>query len=119
MYPSLSTQVIYRGERPAGYGFVAFKTAEAAQRAVDLLNKKELDGRTLIVEIAKLNYEKERRERRSFKKRPKKVRATADASPALNGAADAPETKESGETPATTEDAPKSKKKRTTVSLSK
>jgi len=105
----LSTQVIFRGARPAGYGFVAFKTAEAAQRAVDLLNKKELDGRTLIVEIAKPTSEKEKR---PSKKRPKKARATADESPAVNGTADAEEIKESGETLATTEGAPKSKKKR-------
>jgi len=110
----LSTQVIFRGARPAGYGFVAFKTAEAAQRAVDLLNKKELDGRTLIVEIAKptSEKEKEKKEKRPSKKRPKKARATADASPALNGTADAEEIKDSGETLATTEGAPKSKKKR-------
>jgi len=109
----VSVQVIFRGARPAGYGFVAFKSAEAAQKAVDLLNKKELDGRTLIVEIAKptAEKEKEKQERRPSKKRPKKAKAAADASTAVNGAADAAETKESGETPGA-ESVPKSKKKR-------
>ncbi|KAG6837939.1 hypothetical protein H0H93_008333 [Arthromyces matolae] len=48
-----SVTVILRGTRSAGYGFVALDTAEAAQKAVDLLNKKELDGRQVIIEIAK------------------------------------------------------------------
>lgn len=110
----LSVQVIFRGARPAGYGFVAFKSAEAAQKAVDLLNKEELDGRTLIVEIAKPAAEKEKKEKRPSKKRAKKVKGEADASPTVNGAnGDAAETKESGETPASTEG--KSKKKKRTV----
>lgn len=114
--PSLSVQVIFRGARPAGYGFVAFKSAEAAQKAVDLLNKEELDGRTLIVEIAKPAAEKEKKEKRPSKKRAKKVKGEADASPTVNGAnGDAAETKESGETPASTEGKSK-KKKRTVVS---
>ena len=49
--PSLSAQVILRGTRSAGYGFVAMATEEAAQKAVELLDKKELDGRTVIVEL--------------------------------------------------------------------
>jgi RNA recognition motif-containing protein len=68
----LSAQVILRGTRSAGYGFVALSTAEAAQKAVELLDKKELEGRTVIVEIAKPSdqKDKERRERRSSKRRP-------------------------------------------------
>jgi len=46
------------------------KTEEAAQRAVQMLNKKELDGRQVIVEIAKPADQKDRRERKFFKRRP-------------------------------------------------
>lgn len=66
---SLSVQVIMRGQRSAGYGFVALTSEEAAQKAVDALNKKELDGRPVIIEIAKPADQKERKERRP-KRRP-------------------------------------------------
>ncbi|KAG5341830.1 hypothetical protein E4T56_gene18139 [Termitomyces sp. T112] len=67
----LSAQVILRGTRSAGYGFVALATAEAAQKAVETLDKKELDGRQVIVEIAKPSEQKdkEKKERRA-KRRP-------------------------------------------------
>jgi len=67
----LSAQVILRGTRSAGYGFVALATADAAQKAVQVLDKKELDGRQVIVEIAKLSDQKDndRKERKS-KRRP-------------------------------------------------
>jgi len=67
----ISAQVIMRGSRSAGYGFVALSSAEAAQKAVELLHKTELDGRQVIVEIAKPSDQKskEPRERRS-KRRP-------------------------------------------------
>ncbi|TDL29287.1 RNA-binding domain-containing protein [Rickenella mellea] len=66
----LSAQVILRGTRSAGYGFVALSTLEAAQMAVDALNKKDLDGRAVIVEIAKPadQKDKERTERRANRK---------------------------------------------------
>ncbi|KXN86346.1 Polyadenylate-binding protein 4 [Leucoagaricus sp. SymC.cos] len=64
----LSVQVITRGQQSAGYGFVALATEEAAQKAVDALNKKELDGRSLIVEIAKPADQKDKRVHR-FKRR--------------------------------------------------
>jgi RNA recognition motif-containing protein len=56
----ISAQVILRGSRSAGYGFVALSSAEAAQKAVDALNKKELDGRTVIVEVAKPSEQKDK-----------------------------------------------------------
>lgn len=67
----LSAQVILRGTRSTGYGFVALSNAEAAQRAVDLLHRKELDGREIIVEIAKPadQKDKEKKEKRA-KRRP-------------------------------------------------
>ncbi|KAF8520103.1 hypothetical protein JB92DRAFT_3082171 [Gautieria morchelliformis] len=63
----LSAQVIQRGTRSAGYGFVAFSTLEAAEKAVAALDKKELDGRTIIIEVAKPTEQKdkERSERRA------------------------------------------------------
>ena len=69
--PSLSAQVILRGTRSAGYGFVALATADAAQKAVQVLDKKELDGRQVIVEIAKLSEQKDKDKRdRKSKRRP-------------------------------------------------
>jgi RNA recognition motif-containing protein len=67
----LTAQVILRGTRSAGYGFVALATADAAQKAVQVLDKQELDGRQVIVEIAKPSDQKDRekKEKRS-KRRP-------------------------------------------------
>lgn len=61
-----------RGTRSAGYGFVALNTAEAAQRAVEALNKQELDGRPIIVEVAKPAEEKdkEKKEKKARTRRP-------------------------------------------------
>jgi len=56
----LTAQVILRGTRSAGYGFVALATADAAQKAVQVLDKKELDGRQVIVEIAKPSDQKDK-----------------------------------------------------------
>lgn len=112
----LSAQVIFRGTRSAGYGFVAFNTAEAAQKAVELLNKKELDGRTLIVEVAKPTEEKqkEKKEKRTPKKRSsKKAKASGDEADAPNGIANSTETKDTAINGELTGDA-KPKKKRNT-----
>ena len=69
--PSLSAQVILRGTRSAGYGFVALATAEAAQKAVETLDKQDLDGRQVIVEIAKPSDQKDKdRKERKSKRRP-------------------------------------------------
>jgi RNA recognition motif-containing protein len=65
---SLSAQVILRGTRSAGYGFVALSSAEAAQKAVEQLHQKELDGRTVIVEVAKPADQKEAREKKVKRK---------------------------------------------------
>lgn len=63
----ISAQVIQRGTRSAGYGFVSFNTLDAAEKAVAALHQKELDGRTIIVEVAKAPEQKasERTERRA------------------------------------------------------
>jgi len=66
----LSVQIIMRGPRSAGYGFVSLTTAEAAETAVESLNKQELDGRAVIVEIAKPSDQKDRdkKERKKFRR---------------------------------------------------
>ncbi|KAK0468030.1 uncharacterized protein EV420DRAFT_1502460 [Desarmillaria tabescens] len=67
----LSAQVILRGTRSAGYGFVALATEEAANKAVEALDKKELDGRQVIIEIAKPSEQKDKeRKERKAKRRP-------------------------------------------------
>ncbi|KAG6911675.1 hypothetical protein DXG01_007925 [Tephrocybe rancida] len=67
----LSAQVILRGTRSAGYGFVALATAEAAQKAVEVLDKKELDGRQVIVEVAKPSEQKDQEKKeKKAKRRP-------------------------------------------------
>jgi RNA recognition motif-containing protein len=73
-----SASVIMRGTRSAGYGFAAFETEEAANKAVEALNKKDLEGRPVIVEIAKPadQKDKERKDRR-FKRRPGRRRGKA------------------------------------------
>jgi len=67
----ISAQVILRGTRSAGYGFVAVSSAEAAQKAVETLDGQELDGRKVIVEIAKPaeQKDKEKKEKKA-KRRP-------------------------------------------------
>ncbi|GBE79297.1 Single-stranded TG1-3 DNA-binding protein [Sparassis crispa] len=67
----ISAQVILRGTRSAGYGFVAVATAEAAQKAVELLDKQELDGRQVIVEVAKPADQKDKeKKQRRINRRP-------------------------------------------------
>jgi RNA recognition motif-containing protein len=67
----ISAQVILRGTRSAGYGFVALSSAEAAQKAVEALDKQTLDGRQVIIELAKQpdQKDKENKERKP-KRRP-------------------------------------------------
>lgn len=65
----ISAQIVMRGQRSAGYGFVALSSAEAAENAVEHLNKQELDGRHVIIEIAKPLDQKTRKEK-WFRRRP-------------------------------------------------
>ena len=39
--------------RSKGFGFVEMETEEEAQKAIDMWHEKELDGRTIIVNIAR------------------------------------------------------------------
>ncbi len=44
--------------RPRGFGFVTMSTPEEAQKAIDALNGKQLDGRALTVNIARPREER-------------------------------------------------------------
>jgi cold-inducible RNA-binding protein len=44
--------------RPRGFGFVTMSSAEEAQKAIDGLNGKDVDGRALTVNIAKPREER-------------------------------------------------------------
>ena len=44
--------------RPRGFGFITMSTAEEAQKAIDGLNGKALDGRNLTVNVAKPREER-------------------------------------------------------------
>ncbi|KAH9894267.1 hypothetical protein C8Q73DRAFT_695077 [Cubamyces lactineus] len=112
----LSAQVIMRsGNRSAGYGFVSLSSAEAAQKAVELLDKKELDGRTVIIEVAKPADQKDKeKKQRRVKKRTgrrgsKSVPGEVSEAEA-NGEASADATKAEGA--AANGDAAKPKKKK-------
>jgi RNA recognition motif-containing protein len=44
--------------RPRGFGFVTMSTPEEAQKAIEALNGKELDGRALTVNVARPREER-------------------------------------------------------------
>lgn len=44
--------------RPRGFGFVTMSTAEEAQKAVEAMNGKSIDGRALTVNIARPREER-------------------------------------------------------------
>lgn len=58
----VSANIITRGPRSLGYGFVELENESAAKKAVELLDKKEIDGRAINVEIAKPRSEEEKSE---------------------------------------------------------
>jgi len=49
----ISANIITRGPRSLGYGFVEMDNEEDANKAVQLLNKQDIDGRAVNVEVAK------------------------------------------------------------------
>jgi len=53
----ISANIITRGPRSLGYGFVEFDNEEDANNAVKALNKTEVDGRPINVEVAKAREE--------------------------------------------------------------
>jgi RNA recognition motif-containing protein len=48
-----TANIIAKGPKSLGYGFVEYETAEDAQKAVTQLNQKEIDGRKVNVESAR------------------------------------------------------------------
>lgn len=54
----LTANIITRGPRSLGYGFVELDSEEEANKAVELLNKKEIDGRQINVEVARPRAER-------------------------------------------------------------
>ncbi|KIY72920.1 RNA-binding domain-containing protein [Cylindrobasidium torrendii FP15055 ss-10] len=116
----LSAQVILRGTRSAGYGFVALVSEDAAKKAVSLLNKTELDGREVIIEIAKPSEQKdqEKKEKKAKKKATKRSSKAAPEGAEANGEA-APASAEDAPANAGTGDAEKPKKKKKTARKTK
>jgi RNA recognition motif-containing protein len=53
----ISANIITRGPRSLGYGFVEFDNEADADNAVKLMNKQEVDGRAINVELAKPRQE--------------------------------------------------------------
>lgn len=53
IHHSASVQIIKRGTRSLGYGFVTYESEADAKKAISMLNKKELSGREINVESAK------------------------------------------------------------------
>lgn len=52
-----SANIITRGNRSLGYGFVEMESEEEAKKAVELLHRKNLDGREINVEVARIRDE--------------------------------------------------------------
>jgi RNA recognition motif-containing protein len=108
----LSAQVILRGTRSSGYGFVALSSAEAAQKAVDALDKKELDGRQVIVEIAKPSEQKDKEKKeKKAKRRPGRRGGKAVPGEVTDAEANGEPSKAEGTAPES-DDAAKPKKKK-------
>jgi RNA recognition motif-containing protein len=70
----VSAQIVSRGRRSLGYGFVEFENEESANKAIKELNKMKLDEREINVEMAKPRQEGGSQQqgppRRSFNNRP-------------------------------------------------
>ncbi|KAI0049561.1 RNA-binding domain-containing protein [Auriscalpium vulgare] len=112
----LSAQVIMRGTRSAGYGFVALKSAEAAQKAVDALNAKDLDERPIIVEIAKpAELKDQERKEKKARRRPGRRGAKAVPGEVTDAEANGEPVKADDVVPAEGDaEKPKKKKKKST-----
>ncbi|CAJ0755517.1 725_t:CDS:2 [Entrophospora sp. SA101] len=85
----LKANIISRGNRSLGYGFVALETKEDANKVVDELNRQELDGRQINVEMAKPKSENAsgNNSGKSYYNSYRGGRAavTSEDAPALNG----------------------------------
>lgn len=68
----VSANIITRGSRSLGYGFVEMVNDEAARKSVTQLNKKKVDGREINVEVARPRDEAKIAERRAENDRNRK-----------------------------------------------
>ncbi|CDZ97997.1 FOG: RRM domain [Phaffia rhodozyma] len=59
----VSAQIVFRGQRSSGYGFVTYKSTEEAEKAVQALNQKDVEGRAIVVELARPSQPKEKKPR--------------------------------------------------------
>ena len=67
----VNANIITRGPRSLGYGFVELESEDDAQKAVSLMNKKAIDGREINVELAKPREETRGDDRRPNRRRPR------------------------------------------------
>lgn len=67
----VSANIITRGPRSLGYGFVEFDSIESAEKAIAAMHQKELGGREINVELARARVVAEKKPRRKRAKRGK------------------------------------------------
>ncbi|MCA9371651.1 RNA-binding protein [Candidatus Woesebacteria bacterium] len=68
--------------RSKGFGFVEFETDEMAQKAIEMFHQQELDGRTLVVNIAR---PKANNNERRFERPVQEAQETTDEAQDDNG----------------------------------
>lgn len=79
----VEANIISRGNRSLGYGFVEMESEEDAQKAITIMNKKPIDSREINVELAKPRDETKIGERRAQssargkRRYPRRPRATS------------------------------------------
>lgn len=84
----ISANIISRGPRSLGYGFVEMATENDANAAIAAMNSAELDGRQITVEIAKPHDPTKVRDQKPKPKRKRrKKRAAGEGNAAADGAA--------------------------------
>jgi len=84
----VGVNIITRGPRSLGYGFVEMDSEEDAHKAVKAMDKKEIDGRSINVEVAKDRVEGEKKPKAPRAPKVKKEgEAEGEASPAAAGTA--------------------------------
>jgi len=80
----VEANIITRGTRSLGYGFVEMESEEDAKKAIEMMNKKSVDSREINVELAKPRDETKIGERRPPpQRRPR--RPNANRGPGGNG----------------------------------
>jgi len=69
-----TANIISRGSRSLGYGFVEFESEEEAKKAVELLNKKQIDSREINVEVARPREENAAKDGNAAPRQPRAPR---------------------------------------------